>query len=515
MKKFPFTIVLMMYIMKSVSGQGLFNKYYSVSGLSPINLLQTSDSGYIITNSPAIGGSYDFSLIKLNALGDTLWTRSYGGPDEENFEAIDQTADGGYILAGFTSSFSNAFHIYLIRTNSLGDTLWTKLLMAPQNGTAESIQQTTDGGFIITGGVLTSVFLEVGLIKTDSMGNIQWSKSYGNNYSQQGNCVLQTSDGGYIVTGTIDGFGAGNSDALLIKTDVNGNIMWDYTYGGLDNDIIYAICKNYNGYILAGFTKSFGAGPYDVYLIRTDLNGTILWSKTYGGPGSEEAWSVERTTDGGFIAAGYTYSFGGGNTDAYLLKINQNGDTLWTKTYGDNGSQDAYSFLQTSDSGLAFSGISSIPFQSVRLYVVKTDTSFSNVCNMNSTATIVSAAPTQTTPLVEVTSTPVLTTTSTPTIIGRGGAINDLCSYLNIPVNIQNFHFEISPNPVNNILTINSISYPIKKIEIINMLGKNVETIISNHSTNLSINVTGLDPDIYILKAETEIGIQSEIFIKQ
>jgi TolB-like protein len=164
-------------------------------------------------------------------------------------------------------------------------------------------------------------------VKTDANGNIQWAKTYGGTGWDEAYSVQQTSDGGYIVAGETYSFGAGYRDIFLIKTDANGNIQWAKTYGGTDDDWAYSVQQTSDGgYIVAGWTESFGADSTDVFLIKTDANGNIIWAKTYGGTLRDVASSVQQTSDGGYIVAGYTRSFGAVFNDLFLIKTDANGN---------------------------------------------------------------------------------------------------------------------------------------------------------------------------------------------
>ena len=183
-----------------------------------------------------------------------------------------------------------------------------------------SIQQTTDNGYIVAG-MTWSFGNGIYLIKTDINGNQQWQKIFGHGAGDQGFSVKQAIDGGYIVTGRMESSGAGKSDVFLIKTDSQGNLLWQKTFGGTDYDQGNSVQQTSDGgYIVAGGTSSFGAGAGDVYLIKTDSNGDLMWEKTFGGMDYDVGLCVDQTSDGGYIVAGVTYSFGTSN-DIYLVKL--------------------------------------------------------------------------------------------------------------------------------------------------------------------------------------------------
>ncbi len=324
---------------------------------------QTTDGGYIIvadTDSYGAGG-WDIWLIKTDENGDTLWTKTFGGMSEERGQSVQQTSDGGYIIAGTTVSFADSgYDIWLIKTDEDGNETWSKNFNGDLWDWGYYVRQTNDGGYIITGytgDIMTD--WNVWLIKTDRNGNLTWSKDYGETTGDfdVGHSVEQTQDGGYILTGYTYSYGAGSSDVWLIKTDNVGDTAWTKTYGGTDPDIGYSVKQTVdNGYIIACHTKSYGEGDYDAWLIKTDAAGNIVWDKPVGGTEDDRIYSVQQTDDNGFVFAGFTDSFGAGNYDMWLIKTANNGDTLWTKTIGNDKLNRARSVVQTSDGGYALAG---------------------------------------------------------------------------------------------------------------------------------------------------------------
>ena len=315
--------------------------------------------------------------LPLTLLGQG-WEKTYGGVDYDWGTSGQQTTDGGYIITGSTRSFGNGqSDVYLIKTDNNGDTLWTKTFGGGlEQDEGRSVQQTNDGGYIIAGNTMSNVYL----IKTDNNGDTLWTKTFGGGLEQdEGRSVQQTNDGGYIICGSRLVNINNICDVYLIKTDNNGDSIWTKTFGGVENDEGYSVQQtNDGGYVITGETESFGIGngESDVWLIKTDGNGTEQWNQTFGGVDHDEGKSVQQTTDGGYIITGYTNSFGNGESDVWLVKTDSQGDSIWTKTFGGNEQDGGSSVQQTIDGGYVIIGYTDDPFVNggvEDLFVIKTD----------------------------------------------------------------------------------------------------------------------------------------------
>jgi len=321
-------------------------------------------------------------LFASNAIalepGDTLWTRTYGGTGSEQGFSVQQTQDGGYIITGYAMINWN-YDVYLIKTDTQGDTTWTRTFGGTSVEQGNSVQQTSDGGYIVAG--YTSSYgagsNDFWLIKTDASGTEEWSRTYGGSSLDWAYSVQETQDEGYIITGSTQSYGAGSHDVWLIKTDKSGIEEWSRTFGGSAYDHGNSVQQTTDGgYLVAGITLSYGAGSYDFWLIKTDGSGTEEWNYTFGGTEDDQGNSAQQTADGGYIIVGHTTSYGAGDYDVYLVKTDASGTEEWSQTYGGSYMDIGEGVWQTSDGGYILTGeTKSYGAGSYDVYLVKTDAS--------------------------------------------------------------------------------------------------------------------------------------------
>jgi uncharacterized delta-60 repeat protein len=312
----------------NAGGDSLWTHYYGGSEPDGATVIQpTNDGAYIMGGSTMSYGSGspgrdDFYLVKIDAQGNEIWHRAFGGPETEQCNDVRQTSDGGFIMVGYVYVGDYNLDIYLVKTNALGNELWSRTFDFSGGGMDESysVRQTRDGGYIIVGDSGFLLNENILLLKTDAQGLEQWHRTYPTVGSERAQCVQQTTDGGYIVTGNSSVYAP--CSFYLMKTDQHGNVIWDRGFGGAGLDYAENVYQaGDGGYVLTGWTSSFGYGNTDVYLIKTDSQGNEIWSQTYGGQYDEHGKCTAPTADGGYIVTGLTYGFGAYWTDLYLLKL--------------------------------------------------------------------------------------------------------------------------------------------------------------------------------------------------
>ncbi len=273
------------------------------------------------------------------------WAKSYGGSYDDEAYSIQQTADGGYVIAGVTQQDSN-YEILVIKIDAYGNLIW----QYTQAGLANSIINSGDGGYIVAGQLFPVPIGDVGVLKLNSSGNKEWDKNYGA-YGGIANEVKSTSDGGYIIVGELLG------DVYILKTDAEGNREWGKTFGGSERDTGYSILQTSNGFVVAGETILTGQTNPEIWIFKIDNNGNnIIWQKYFGGTGYDACYSIKLTADGGYIAVGEKSS-SQGDADVWMAKLKDNGEIEWEKTYGSNNNNErAYSINQTTDGGFILAG---------------------------------------------------------------------------------------------------------------------------------------------------------------
>lgn len=385
----------------------------------PKSIRNISTGGYIIAGSSTSSANGDISntnhggldlwLVELDHYGNIENDRLIGGNGNEIANDIQPTADGGFIMAGYSTSSANGDvyatnhglkDYWILKTDGSGDIEWSRLLGGNDDDEAFSVQPTSDGGYIVGGQSSSSANGDVTgtnhgssdywIIKLDGSGNIVWNKLLGGNDVELFFGLQQTSDGGYILTGSsrssangnVTGTTHGAADSWIVKLDGSGNIVWNKLLGGNWSELALSIQQTSDGgYIMAGCsgssangdvtpvnhgTSAFGLDNFDYWIVKLNSTGSIVWNKLLGGSNSDVAYSIQQTADGGYIIAGMaTSSLNGdvsytnhGLEDYWIVKIDGTGNILWNKLYGGNKEDDAYCIRQTTDGLFIVAGYS-------------------------------------------------------------------------------------------------------------------------------------------------------------
>jgi len=302
--------------------------------------------------------------------------KTYGGERTDIAFSGIQTLDKGILLGGTTNSFSSAgFDFWVIKTNQSGKIQWDKYFGGGGDDSISSIIQNSDGSYILAGysNSINDNDFDYFLIKMSAEGKIRWYKNYGGVKEDKTSCLINTSDGGYVLAGYSNSYNDDNFDFLILKTDNNGEFQWYKTYGGYKTDKASCIIQSDDGgFLIVGESNSFGAGGYDFWLVKTDSNGFMEWNRTFGGVNMEYPQSVIQSDDGGFLIVGESNSFGAGGYDFWLVKTDSNGFMEWNRTFGWKENDHAKSVVQMNDSSFLIAGYSE-KFLSYGLQLYKTD----------------------------------------------------------------------------------------------------------------------------------------------
>jgi len=505
MKKHLFLLVVFISFNAAAGlAQITFHKTYGGTAEDGCNaVIQTSDGGYALagyTRSFGAGG-YDFYMVKTDANGNLQWTKTIGGTGDEKCYSIVQTTDGGYVLCGRYANGSD-LNLYIIKLNSYGSLTWTRTVAAASlSAIGYSILQTSDGGYL-TGGTyyMQNNDFDFFVVKLDVSGTLQWSKTISGGISGYADAIysmVQTSDGGYFVGGnTLNAISPGSHYLSFAKMDNSGNLQWSKTSGNGKEGCNSVIQAADGGYCIAGVTNIFGGGASDIYIMKTDNLGTIQWTKTFGGVFEDEALSIVRSTDGGFLIAGQSSS--GTNSSCFLTKMDLNGNPKWTRTIGGNYYDYAYSVINTADGGIALGGYTNNGLGNNDFLLIKLD-SAGNGCDSSSTIGVSGNGG-----LVNAGG--IVTGTNSGAIgsagiEGTGGTESTLCSTVginNLPDENNMIHF--FPNPFSTQTTLQTdIFLKDAAVTVYNTFGEEVRSFVISHSPFV-IERNGLPSGMYFIR---------------
>jgi hypothetical protein len=521
--KHLFTFVLLISALSSFSQipaiqwqKSYGGKYGDIANV----IRQTTDGGYIVAgytssnDGDVIGfsggewgagtGNSDCWVFRIDASGEFKWGKCLGASWIDEATDVRQTSDGGFAIAGWGNCGVCPYAYYLYKLDGGGKLKWTKFYGGTQEY-ASSMHQTKDGGFILTGtsysisGQVTghhgdATTSDFWVVKTDTVGDIQWQKSYGGSANETATTITPTNDGGYILAGhsqSNDGDVTGHhgtsclfngycNDIWIVKIDSDGNIQWQKSLGGTDEDEAADVQQTTDGgYIVAGSVKSndgdvIGTHPgpviatNDYWLVKLDNSGSIQWQKTYGGTADDVAHSVIQTSDGGYIVAGKSLSSNGdvtglhGNFDYWLVKTDNKGKLIWEKCYGGSLPEEAFCIQQTSDNGFVLAGSSFSPVGGDITQALG-----------GSDVWIVKVA---------------------------GGATE-------IANEASENNFYIYPNPAENKLFVNNSSLKGGELMITDMLGcRLIDSQFGPNNVKTSVNISGLPSGVYLVIIKSDHG---------
>jgi len=351
----------------------LWTKIYGGSEVDMAYSIQpTSDGGFVVVGGTLSfgAGNNDIWLVKLDALGDTVWTHTYGGAGSESGKSVEVTADGGYIVAGYVDITGGGnYRVYLMRTDENGYVLWTNTYGGSSADLGYSVKTTSDGGYIVVGETRLLGTPDVYLVKVDSLGNPVWFRIHGGLQAEEGRCIQVTHDGGFVIAGNTA------EDAFLLVTDANGDTVWTQTYAGPNTDCFFSVVQtNDSGYVAVGATGSITAPDYDLYVVRTNEYGDILWTRTYGSSSHDYGFSVSAAHNGFIITGFYGWAPLFYSCELYLLRIDDNGDEIWSMTIPCGSECHGQSVKVTMDGGYVVAGwTSSYMYTDIDFVIIRTD----------------------------------------------------------------------------------------------------------------------------------------------
>jgi hypothetical protein len=304
-------------------------------------ITQLQDGGFVITGrkEDKSANSHDMITIRTDENGNGIWQKIYGGSLNEEGYSVVQLSDGNILSVGYSWSYGNSQEIFVVKSDLSGRKLWQKTYGGSNRDIGHKAIVVKDGNVVIVGQTNSPGIAygndDVWLIKIDLDGNELWNKSYGRQNHEVGFDVVELESGEFIIVGYREFYDQAGKDILIIKTDIDGNKIWEKTIGsnGVFEDIAYSISKSKNyGYLVTASTNSNGKEWYDPQVIKIDFDGNIFWNKTYNGSGLKHTrWVATSTHDGGGAILGTTnyYRDPGQNEDAYVIKIDQDGNKIW------------------------------------------------------------------------------------------------------------------------------------------------------------------------------------------
>ncbi len=353
----------------------VWEKTYGGNGDDRAFYAANAEDGYIVVGSStsAEQGKTAAWALRLDPDGNAVWNQTYSYDAGSEFRNV-LSLDNGFLLVGNVFLPSGKVEGYVMKIDKAGTPQWNLTLKAREGVNKLFSAARTAQNFVLVG-LSESTDTEnssVWLVKISADGNIIWNRTYPGLGEAAGRAVTQAQDGSLMVAGYNDYTGNGNYDFLVLKVDSDGNVIWNKIYGGEQSDKAYAIAATANGCVVAGDTRSKGAGDSDAYVGRIDLDGNLLWEQTVGGTGFDTPTCLTPAQDGGYLVGGITFSFGNGQRDFWLFKVDDAGKVLWSCTVGRSGYEEAYAVVDAGGNQYVLAGwTNSIAQGRYDFYVVK------------------------------------------------------------------------------------------------------------------------------------------------
>jgi len=522
MRKFIFFYSIFCCLTFECIAQVMFQKMYGGNSGTTAGTchIQTFDGSYILggyTHAFGAGGS-DFYLLKIDQNGDINWSKTYGGYSIEDVESIQQTTDNGFIIWGGSSSFG-PYETLLIKTDQQGNVDWSRSFNGSGYDWGKVVYQTLDGGYILFGYTTMNGY-DFLLVKVNTVGDIVWKHAYDLGSGNDRICtLLRTTDGGYLMTGyteTIPG-GGGDFDYCIVKTDSIGTFQWSKRYGSSEWEFCNAAIETPdNGFMLCGTIHFIGSTFSKTLLIKTDSQGDTLWTKSYMVPADMEAYAIDSTSDSGYIITGDIHNFLTGTRQIYLMKTDSIGDLLWAKTYGVDSSNYTNSVIQTADGGYSVLGKTIISGSgNERMYFIKTDSIGNSGC-FDSILNVIQSPFLLSVNLHNVqTFQPIFQSNIAVVDTSSGAIYYTNCSSVGIADEQHDEQIEIYPNPGTDIINLefNTTKTQVV-IQIFDISGIKVLDESLGFPNYNSVNISKLVTGVYFVKLIIDDKIIYKKFVK-
>ena len=500
-----------------------FQKAYGgISNERAHSIQQTSDGGYVVAGETTSygAGDKDIFVMKIDVNGMEQWAKTYGSTfTDDGFSiTIKQTNDLGFIISGSTNGFgAGSFDdSYIIKLDNTGTIQWEKRISGSSWDRFRDVVELANGDFLLTGSgsSFSAGNMDAHYVKISSNGNLIWIKNLGNTSREHSQSIIELSGGNHILSGNTNitnNSSTNRANPFLIKTTNSGTVIWgkEYNISTFFTDINETIMLNDGNLLNVGETRASDAGNHDIFLLKTDTNGTVIWSKKYGGTGNDIGVNIREKTNGDLIISAFTGSFGNAN-QLLLINTDASGNPIWSKTYGGSNNDELDWWgkpmeLLTTNEIIIAGGTLSFGAGNEDVYVVKTNECGESYCNEQTvTLTTSSLSPIGSSFNVLTTSGGALSNTNS--IVNTiSFTENVLCDSNLVSVNTIsdiNKNLNIYPNPAFNYLNVEiNKGFEIQHIEIYSVTGQKVDTkSFEKIDEFIQIDISNLNEGLYFLK---------------